>query len=124
MMQYPDELTCDMAETYGVFDIKRLPARLAATLAVGLRDTSRVKMALTGTKASDEVMLLAALVDALKNLCWNLAGADEENKPVSMVKYYLNGKKLDEPEPQEKNFEVFDSPEDFQAKWKKLKEGG
>ena len=40
--EYPDELTCDMAETYGIFDIKRVPVRLLATLAVGLRDDSRV----------------------------------------------------------------------------------
>ena len=37
----PDELVCDMAETYHVLDWRALPLRLAATLAAGLPETSR-----------------------------------------------------------------------------------
>ena len=37
----PDELVCDMAETYHVLDWRALGLPLAATLAGGLRETSR-----------------------------------------------------------------------------------
>lgn len=121
MMQYPDELTCDMAETYGVFDIKRLPVRLAATLAAGLRENSRVKMKLTGTKAEDNIFLLAMIADVLRWFQWSWSeNATDDNRPESLARYYRNGKTVETPKPQEKNFVVFDTPEDFKAEWKRL----
>ena len=65
MAKYPDELTCDMAETYGVFDIKRVPVKLLATLAVGLRENSRVMMAKRGAIVDNKTILLAQIVDLL-----------------------------------------------------------
>ncbi len=35
-----DALICDLAETYQIYNYKSLPARLVATLSVGLRDDS------------------------------------------------------------------------------------
>ena len=61
MSKFPDELTCDMAETYGIFDIKRVPASLAATLAVGLRDDSRVMMAKRGAIVDNKTILMAQI---------------------------------------------------------------
>ena len=63
MDKYPDELTCDMVETYGVFDIKRLPAKLAATLAVGLREDSRIKKKISGIEYPYQELLLARIAD-------------------------------------------------------------
>lgn len=116
MLNYPDELTCDMAETYGVFDIRRLPARLAATLAVGLGEDSRVKRTASGTKVSDEIVLLASIADSLRWLCWSRTKDGERgiNRPASFIDYYLEREK---PEPQH---EVFDSPEEFWAKMSEL----
>ena len=65
LSNYPDELTCDMAETYGVFDIYRLPVRTLATLAVGLRDDSRVMMAKRGAIVDNKTILIAQMVDLL-----------------------------------------------------------
>lgn len=115
MSNYSDELTCDMAETYGVFDIKRLPASLAATLAVGLGDNSRVKRAATNTKYSDEVILLASIADSLRWLKWAKTedGAKGVNMPASILDIYL-GRTPPEPE-----YETFDSPEEF---WKRMDE--
>ena len=42
--QYPEELTCDMAETYHVLDWRALGLPLAATLAAGMRETSRTTL--------------------------------------------------------------------------------
>lgn len=65
-----DALTCDMAETYGVLDWRRLPLPLAAALAAGLRDDSRIRMKMSGAKVSPEVMLMALVVDKLSLLVW------------------------------------------------------
>lgn len=115
MSKYPDELTCDMVEAYGVFDIKSLPARLAATLAVGLRDDSRVKKAITGTKTDDKTILLAVIADCMQWLQWSRTedGLKGQNKPKSFLRYYMGYK---DPEPEH---EIFDSPEAF---WERLEE--
>lgn len=62
--QYPEELTCDMAETYHVLDWRALGLPLAATLAAGLRENSRTRMALAGAKVPTETLLLGQAADA------------------------------------------------------------
>ena len=107
MSNYSDELTCDMAETYGIFDIKRVPVRLLATLAVGLRDDSRVKQA-KNTTVDDKTMMLAYIVDMLRGV--------EFNDPNSMRRYYLMPKE----EREQSEHEVFDNPESFRERWKEV----
>lgn len=121
MANYPDELTCDMAETYGIFDIKRVPVKLLATLAVGLRDDSRVKRAKTGTKYDDNTILLARIADLLRWIQWSKTedGMNGTNYPESIVDYLL-GRDKDA----KKNFMVFDSPEDFWAEMDKITRKG
>ena len=80
--RYPDELTCDMAETYGIFDIKRVPVQLLATLAVGLRDNSRVKMAMTQTPVRDETVLLAMIADYVHWIQWSMTQAAQDGISV------------------------------------------
>ena len=101
---YHDELVCDMAETYGIFDIKRVPVRLLATLAVGLRDDSRVKQAKSKTTIDDNTMMLAYIVDLLRGV-----GIDDEN---SLRRFYLK------PEESQKqnDYDVYSSPEEFMAR--------
>lgn len=99
--EYPDELTCDMAETYGIFDIKRVPARLLATLAVGLRDDSRVKRAKSKTIVDDTVIMLAYIVDLLRGTKF-----EDEN---SLRRHYL----MPDEQPSQKDYEVYSSPEEF-----------
>lgn len=65
-----DALTCDMAETYGVLDWHTLPLPQAAVLAAGLRETSRIRMKMSGAKSDPETMLLAAITDRLGLLLW------------------------------------------------------
>ena len=52
-----DALICDFAETYHILDYKALPLKLRATLASGLRDSSRSKLILHGREYAfmDEV---------------------------------------------------------------------
>lgn len=65
-----DALTCDMAETYGVLDWHTLPLPTAAVLAAGLRETSRIRMKMSGAKADPETMLLASITDRVGLLVW------------------------------------------------------
>ena len=111
MSKFPDELACDMAETYGIFDIKRVPVQLLATLAVGLRDDSRVKRAASNTTCSDEIILLASIADSLRWIVWSKTedGANNRNRPASIMSYYTKSTKQEN----ESDFESFESPEEF-----------
>ena len=111
LSNYPDALTCDMAETYGVFDIHRLPARLAATLAVGLGADSRVKMAKEGRLVGNDVMLMAVMVDTLRGVA--------PSDPQSMTSCCYKSKVV-ETAPSNAKHEVFDSPEAFKARWAEI----
>lgn len=104
-----DELTCDLAETYGLFDMRALPVTTLATLACGLSADSRIRRKMTGTKLPSEIMLLAAAVDQLSMLVWMRSkdGAKNRNRPKSILSAVLDEEK-DE-------VETFDSPEAFLA---------
>jgi len=111
--KYPEALTCDMAETYGIFDIKGVPARLLATLAVGLRDDSRVKMAASETTVKDELVLLACIADCVRWIQWSMtqAAADGAKPPKPLLNHYLGIEK------EEKAAMGFRTPEEFEAFW-------
>lgn len=71
MLKNQDALICDFAETYHIYDYKKLPAVLVASLAAGLRENSRSQMVLAGLKAAPEFLLLAGIVDRLSWLVWS-----------------------------------------------------
>lgn len=87
MAEDEDALYCDLAETYGIFNWEALPVERLATLSIGLRDDSRIKLALAGAKIDTEIMLLAAAVDRLTTLVWQRTkdGAKGRNRPESVV---------------------------------------
>ena len=78
-----EALICDLAETYGIFDYRSLPIQMVATLSVGLRANSRIKMKLCGMDFEPDTYLLAALVDRLSILLWRQTkeGMDGINPP-------------------------------------------
>ncbi len=111
-----DALICDLAETYGILDIRGLPATLLATLSSGLRENSRIKMRLSGEKLPRHILLLAAAVDRLSILVWQQTQNGQEgiNAPKSIVDA-LMGIKSDE-----SDLEVFDTTEDYETEWKNI----
>lgn len=111
-----DALVCDLAETYGIFDYRALPATLLATLAVGLREDSRIKTRLSGGKVPRREMLLAAAVDRLSILVWFLSddGPKGRNRPASVLDALMG----EEPKPD--NVVAFDSAADFEAEWTRI----
>jgi len=82
-----DALICDFAETYQIYDYKRLPVQLVAVLAVGLRDNSRIKMKLSGIHVAPDMLLMTTIVDQLNLLLWTKTkdAAKGRNRPKSIL---------------------------------------
>ena len=101
-----DALICDLAETYNIYDYKRLPLTTVAAFSAGLRDDSRIKMKLSGAQAPADVLLLAMAVDRLSFLVWAQTKDAEKgrNRPKSILESFNE---------KENNASVFDSGEDF-----------
>lgn len=110
-----DALICDLAETYGIFDYRALPARTLATLAVGLRDDSRIKMHLIGAKIPRKDLLLAAIVDRLSLLVWfnTEDGRNGVNRPPSVLGAIFGNESAD-------NVEAFETADAFEAEWARI----
>ncbi len=113
-----DALICDFAETYHVFDYRSLPPKLAATLAAGLPESSRINKAITGRNMSVDTMLRAVIADRLGILVWlkTKDGQKGRNRPESFVDL-LNGTR-------ENETAGFDSPEAFEAERQRIIGGG
>lgn len=112
-----DALVCDFAETYGIYDLRALPVSLLATLAVGLRDESRIKMRLSGAKATKTEIFLAAAVDRLSMLLWGRTedGRNGVNPPKSVLEVILGETKSSGGPVQS-----FESADDFENEWKRI----
>lgn len=111
-----DALICDFAEFYHIYNIYEYPPIYIATLAIGLRDNSRIKLKLLGLRVDLEMLLLAHIVD---NTALNLWAKTKDaknniNRPQSFVEL-LSKKK----ESKEKARE-FNSGEDFEKERRRL----
>lgn len=117
MAEDRDALVCDLAETYGIFDYRALPAFRLATLAAGLREDSRIKMRLSGGKVPRSEMLLAAAVDRLSLLVWFVTedGQQGRNRPKSILDILLGGEKETD-----RDTVGFETGADFEAAWKQM----
>ena len=105
-----DALICDFAETYQIYEYRALPVKLCATLAAGLRDTSRIKTKIGGLNATIDIILLAHIIDSVNTLVWFQTedGHKNKNRPESILE-----KIMADPE-EEPEFMSFDTPEEFE----------
>ena len=110
-----DALVCDLAETYGIFDFRALPVSLLATLAVGLREDSRIKRIISGAKATRSELLMAAMVDRLSMLLWAQTedGKNGTNRPQSILAV-IQG------EQQESPVAAFETADEYEAEWARI----
>lgn len=111
-----DALICDLAETYHIYDLYQYPCSLIATLAAGLRDSSRIKSKQTGLRTSPELFALGVIADKLSTLVWFKTedGHRGVNRPTSVLGI-LRGEETDN-----KPTRVFASGEDFDREWARL----
>lgn len=110
-----DALICDLAETYGIYDYRRLPAYQVAVFSAGLRDDSRIKLLMSEQKVSFDTLLLAGVLDRLSILTWfnTKDGQRGQNRPISVIDT-LTG------EVNERKEMIFDSGEDFEKMRQKI----
>ncbi len=82
-----DALICDFAEVYHVYDWRSLPVSYAAVLAWGLRDDSRIKLAMSDSLVGLDTLLTASVVDLLALNLWSKSedAAKGKNLPASIV---------------------------------------
>lgn len=104
-------LECDLAETYGIFEYRRLPARRVAVFASGLGADSRSARAASGAKVPLNTMLLALIADTLTVLIWR----DKAKRPKLMTEL-LTGQ-------DEGSGTGFDTVDEFDA-WRARMVGG
>lgn len=112
-----DLLICDMAETYHIYDMYSLDLKLLSTLASGLRDDSRIKVAMTGQNISLDMKIQATIADTLRYLLWFKTedGAKGLNRPESILSI-LTG------EYEKDKGEGYASPEEFEmARYGKIR---
>lgn len=112
-----DELICDMAETYGIYDLRALPVRTLAVLACGLGRNSRVWAKTQGFKAKWSEIMLAMCADRLAVLAWQNteSGSTGENFPTMLAPELLGMS-----DQSEKRYETFETGADFMAAWNAL----
>ena len=65
-----DALICDLAETYRIYDYRQLPAYQVAVFSFGLRDDSRIKVAMSGQNVPTDLLIQASMLDRLSMLVW------------------------------------------------------
>ena len=112
-----DAFICDMAETYHIYDWRKLPVRYIAILACGLPSGSRIKQIISGQKIPIETMLLAIIADGINFIAWTKTEDAKrgKNRPKSIFEA-LTGK--------ESEATGFNSIEEFEAARAKLINGG
>lgn len=112
-----DELICDLAETYHVLNYRGLSPDLVAVLCFGLRDDSRVKMKIGGSRITLTQTLLARMTDELSFLSWAKTkdGQKGRNRPESVLKLLTTDK--------EDEVESFLTVDDFKKAWEKVTHG-
>ncbi len=86
-----DAVICDLAETYGIYDMRSLPARTVATLAVGLRNDSRIKMKLAGLPVTIDQILTIKLYDIMNWIAWTKTEDAQKGRgmPIPLLKRVL-----------------------------------
>lgn len=107
-----EELICDMAETYGVFDIHAIPLRLLATLAAGLRPNARIRMKMSGFRYIPPEIIFPQIYDLLQ-----LVFRDKDSEPKLLTSIMLGGEKEND------GNAIFASGEDFLKAREKIVEG-
>lgn len=111
-----DALICDMAETYRIYDMYSVPVEYVATLAIGLRDSSRIKQKTLGLEVDVNTLLLAHIVDNTAINVWMKTEDAQHgrNRPKSTVEALTI--KLDK----RKQVMTFETSDDFEAKWREI----
>lgn len=113
-----DALICDLAETYQIYDYRRLPLKMVAVFSFGLREDSRIKMKMNDIGVPFETLLLAGIQDKLNVLIWQQTkdGINGRNYPASMLALLTKSQQKSKTS----DLVGFESSEDFLREREKL----
>ena len=113
-----DALICDLAETYQIYDYRRLPLKMVAVFSFGLREDSRIKMKMNDIGVPFETLLLAGIQDKLSVLIWQQTkdGMNGRNYPASMLALLTKSQQKSKTS----DLVGFESSEDFLREREKL----
>lgn len=119
--QAHDELVCDLAETYHVYDMRALPVPTLAVLACGLGENSRVWAKLNGHKARWSEIMTAMIADRLAILVWFQTedGHKGVNRPQMLAPMLLGISDQSE-QKKKKDYLTFATGADFMSAWDSL----
>ena len=111
-----DALLCDLAETYGIYDMESLPVTKVATFACGLRGDARIMQIMTDKQSDIHTLLMASMVDRLSFLAWTKTkdAQNNRNRPESLVAKIYSKKP-------EREFEVYETGEEMLARLDELR---
>lgn len=109
-----DELICDLAETYHIYDIRSFTAEYIATLVIGLRDSSRIKLKASGLRVEIDTLLLAHIADntAINFYAKTKDAKSGKNRPKSLVKTFCSDPN--------KELKQYENGADFLEEWRRL----
>lgn len=113
-----NELICDFAETYHIYDYKALPLKYRAVLSAGLRDDSRINKKIAGMRFSLTEILLAHIADNIFLLRYGLSEEAFHNKNTPPL-FTEDLKMIVDDAEKTKNVKTFSSGEDFEKWWGK-----
>lgn len=113
-----DALICDLAETYQIYDYRRLSLKMVAVFSFGLRENSRIKMKMNDIEVPFETLLLAGIQDKLNVLIWQQTkdGMNGRNYPASMLALLTKSQQKSKTS----DLVGFESSEDFLREREKL----
>ena len=119
-----DALICDFAQYYNIYDYTKLQPSMAAVLAYGLPDESRIKRILRDEPVATNTLLLAAALDELRFLSWAQTedGQQGKNKPKSVYVEITKKKSTDTPQENKQGLTAYSSADDFMKARKELLE--
>lgn len=119
MKKGKEELICDFAEYYHIYDYRTLSLSTVAVLASGLRENSRSMMKIRGDDLTIDQTLLSIIYDQLRLLVWlNTKDAQKgHGRPKALLEEL---KKQKDKEESKDALKKFNSPDQFEAARNKL----
>lgn len=113
-----DAFLCDLAETYGIYDMHVFQPRQVAMYAAGLRPDSRIRMRQMGIRPRPEMEVLAHIADNLAVIRHYLTGKKGDRTPILFTEL------IAEPEEKEPIAQGYRDGAAFSEAWNNITKGG
>lgn len=113
--KYEEEIICDLAQTYHIYDYKKHKPSFIAILVKGLEDDSRLRVRVNKLQTKPSLVLQAGIIDRLNILIWQNTkdGAKNRNKPKPLLP-------SNEEKEKDRNYKVYADSKSFEKERKKL----